>query len=345
MIYNYQFASKAFSLALDYINDNTIENKNIYIWIIIGTINTERTSLEQELFLSHYEKELKNQTLTFTNANNRKDLITGLHILNNTPSLAFFTSHKSYLFELLSHILDSVAVHEIITSIYDYKIDNEIIEDFKNWCLNNTIYYIGYNSTVFGFTDNFFLNVFINTELNSTDYNNDNEKIVQLFTLGRYLLTLICEYIGNALKQYLYFSSNFEVSDYNNKKGRNTIETLIFGKPITELTLSMILVLVQKQNWDGLMIIQNALKDIGKKAIRENNAINAFLSECQLTFEDIVPLLETHNNFSSTMKIPTLYIRRNQSKEISITIRNKSIEDDSNDSQDDVSESENDSDY
>ena len=107
----------------------------------------------------------------------------------------------------------------------------------------------------------------------------------------------------------------------------------------------MILVLVQKQNWDGLMIIQNALKDIGKKAIRENNAINAFLSECQLTFEDIVPLLETHNNFSSTMKIPTLYIRRNQSKEISITIRNKSIEDDSNDSQDDVSESENDSDY
>lgn len=127
MIYNYQFASKAFSLALDYINDNTIENKNIYIWIIIGTINTERTSLEQELFLSHYEKELKNQTLTFTNANNRKDLITGLHILNNTPSLDFFNFHKSFLFELLSQILDSVAVHEIITSIYDYKIDNEII--------------------------------------------------------------------------------------------------------------------------------------------------------------------------------------------------------------------------
>ena len=105
----------------------------------------------------------------------------------------------------------------------------------------------------------------------------------------------------------------------------------------------MILVLVQKQNWDGLMIIQNALKDIGKKAIRENNAINAFLSECQLTFEDIVPLLETHNNFSSSMKIPILYIRRNQSKEISITIRNKFIEDCSNNSQDDVSES--DSDY
>ena len=345
MIYNYQYASKAFSLALDYINDNTIENRNIFIWIIIGTINTERTCLEQELFLSHYEKELKNQTLTFTNANSRKELITGLHILNNTPSLAFFTSHKSYLFELLSQILDSVAVHEIITSTYDYKIDNEIIEDFKNWCFDNTISYIGYNSTVFGFTNNFFLNVFINTELNSTDYNNDNEKIVQLFTLGRYLLTLICEYLGNALKQYLYFSSNFEVSDYNNKEGRNKIETLIFGKPITELTLSMILVLVQKQNWDGLMIIQNALKDIGKKAIRENNAINAFLSECQLTFEDISPLLETHNNFSSSMKIPTLYIRRNQSKEISITIRNKSIEDDSNDSQDDVSESENDSDY
>ena len=133
---------------------------------------------------------------------------------------------KNIFFELIEKILKSKCIGDLIIKLKEHHNDKKDIikidENFIEYIKKNTVFFEFFKSKDFGLTNVMELKTFINIDYRTVKLRNN--RINYLFNFCIWIISSLHEYIGHLLKDYYYYSTNFEISQSPKKKKENEIE-------------------------------------------------------------------------------------------------------------------------
>ena len=133
---------------------------------------------------------------------------------------------KNIFFELIEKILKSKCIGDLVTELKEHHNDKKNIvkidDNFIEYIKKNTLFFEFFRTKDFGVTNVMELKTFINIDYRTVKLRNN--RINYLFNFCIWIISSLLEYVGHLLKDYYYYSTNFEISHKSPKKRKNEIE-------------------------------------------------------------------------------------------------------------------------
>ena len=136
---------------------------------------------------------------------------------------------KNIFFELIEKILKSKCIGDLVTELKEHHNDKKNIvkidDNFIEYIKKNTLFFEFFRTKDFGVTNVMELKTFINIDYRTVKLRNN--RINYLFNFCIWIISSLHEYVGHLLKDYYYYSTNFEISHKSpKKKKKNEIENV-----------------------------------------------------------------------------------------------------------------------